>query len=80
MTEEDLTGPDRAKPLVKYRQVVMAAAHRIGYSYPLIGQTFNGRDRTTVIHACQAVEKDRLLRIKADILVETLQNETGRLL
>lgn len=76
---DDLTGPDRTQPLVKYRHVVMAAAHWIGYSYPAIGRVF-GRDHSTVVSSCRVVERDPRLKLKADILVDTLKNETGRLL
>lgn len=48
---------DRTQPLARCRQYAMWRAHRVmGFSCSRVGRFFNGRDHTTVLHACKVIE------------------------
>jgi len=52
----ELTGKKRNRSFARPRQVAMALARELtGNSYPEIGLAFDGRDHSTVIHACEKV-------------------------
>ncbi|HEX8079917.1 MAG TPA: chromosomal replication initiator protein DnaA [Jatrophihabitans sp.] len=52
ITLEDLTGGSRTRVLVSARQIAMYLCRELTeLSLPKIGQTFGGRDHTTVMHA-----------------------------
>ena len=52
LTLEDLCGTSRARALVDARQIAMYLCRELtDLSLPKIGQTFGGRDHTTVMHA-----------------------------
>jgi len=52
VTIEDLTGGSRTRVLVQARQIAMYLCRELTeLSLPKIGQTFGGRDHTTVMHA-----------------------------
>ncbi|HEX8767172.1 MAG TPA: chromosomal replication initiator protein DnaA [Jatrophihabitans sp.] len=52
VTIEDLTGSSRTRVLVSARQIAMYLCRELTeLSLPKIGQTFGGRDHTTVMHA-----------------------------
>jgi hypothetical protein len=56
VTEDEMNGPRRTRPLVRYRQIAMWLAKSLtGLSYPEIGRRFGGRDHTTVMHAVRVV-------------------------
>jgi len=60
---EDIIGPCRKKNLTEPRQIIMyLIREELKTSYPVIGQELGGRDHTTVMHACQKIEKN----IKSD--------------
>lgn len=60
VTIEELVGTCREVPLVKYRQVAMAATRTLtDLSYPAVGRWFGDRDHTTVMHGCRSVQADR---------------------
>ncbi len=53
---EDLTGSSRSRVLVNARQIAMYLCRELtDLSLPKIGQTFGGRDHTTVMHADRKV-------------------------
>ena len=53
----DMRSPCRARRVARPRQVAMYLARRMTRrSFPEIGRQFGGRDHTTVMHACHAVE------------------------
>ena len=55
---KELTGKGRQRTLVRPRQTAMALCKELTkMSLSGIGSAFEGRDHTTVIHACKAVEK-----------------------
>ncbi len=56
---EDLKGRSRQRDIVFPRQIAMFLTRQMtGLSLPKIGDEFGGRDHTTVIHACDKVEKE----------------------
>ncbi|PIE47799.1 MAG: chromosomal replication initiator protein DnaA [Gammaproteobacteria bacterium] len=57
---KDLMGKKRTRSIARPRQIAMALARELtGDSYPEIGQSFGGRDHSTVMHACDKVKKLR---------------------
>lgn len=55
----DLTNRSRKKEVVKPRQITMyLIREELSGSYPFIGEKLGGRDHTTVMYACQKVEKE----------------------
>jgi chromosomal replication initiator protein len=55
---EDLCGSSRSRLLVSARQIAMYLCRELTeLSLPKIGQTFGGRDHTTVIHADRKIRK-----------------------
>ena len=69
----------RTRAVARPRQLAMALAKELTQlSLPVIGDSFGGRDHTTVIHACRKIEELRSLdaNIARDFnfLVQTLRN------
>lgn len=62
----DLEGRSRKVVYAKPRQLAMALSYRklkpLGYSLPMIGRHFGGRDHTTVLHACRKFEGRKRLK------------------
>ena len=59
----DLHSKKRSRSITRPRQLAMAVTKELtNYSLPEIGDSFGGRDHTTVIHACKKIaelkEKD----------------------
>lgn len=53
----ELTGKKRNRSYARPRQVAMALSRELtAHSYPEIGQAFDGRDHSTVIHACEKID------------------------
>jgi hypothetical protein len=58
ITIADLEGRAKVNPIAHPRQIAMFLARkRAGISYPDIGFQFGGKDHTTVMYACEQVEK-----------------------
>ncbi|TNF33364.1 MAG: chromosomal replication initiator protein DnaA [Gammaproteobacteria bacterium] len=54
----DLSSKRRNRSIARPRQVAMALAKELtNHSLPEIGDSFGGRDHTTVLHACKKVEE-----------------------
>lgn len=75
----DLTSAKRTRSIARPRQIAMALAKELtNQSLPEIGQSFGGRDHTTVLHACRKVEQLREsdIKISEDFinLLRTLSN------
>ena len=55
---KDLMGKKKTKDIATPRQIAMYLCRELtGNTYPHIGTAFNGRDHTTVMHACTKVTK-----------------------
>ena len=60
ITVKDLMGRKRTRTIARPRQIAMALSRELtGDSYPDIGQSFGGRDHTTVMHGCDRVAELR---------------------
>ncbi len=56
----DLHSPRRTRSVARPRQVAMALSKELtSHSLPEIGESFGGRDHTTVLHACRKVAELR---------------------
>lgn len=78
--ETNLVGKGRRKDLVEARHVAMYLSRELtGASLVSIGLHFAGRDHSTVIHACQKVEKrvalDPMFQAKLDNLRNSMMNK-----
>ena len=59
VTVADLRSKKRHKTIVLPRQIAMYLARQLtNMSLPEIGNTFGGKDHTTVLHSCKKIEKD----------------------
>ncbi|MFN2494900.1 MAG: chromosomal replication initiator protein DnaA [Pseudonocardiaceae bacterium] len=59
VTIEDLCGPGKTRQLAHARQIAMYLCRELTeLSLPKIGQTFGGRDHTTVMHAEKKIRKE----------------------
>jgi chromosomal replication initiator protein len=57
----DMVGKKRSRNFSKPRQIAMALTRELtNLSYPEIGNYFGGRHHTTVMHACEEIEDQRL--------------------
>ncbi len=60
VTVKDLMGRKRTRSIARPRQIAMALSRELtGDSFPDIGQSFGGRDHTTVMHGCDKVAQLR---------------------
>lgn len=67
--ESDLRSKRRNRSVARPRQMAMALAKELtSHSLPEIGESFGGRDHTTVIHACKKIKE--LKETTADIAVD----------
>ena len=56
----DLLSKRRSRSITRPRQLAMSLTKRLtNHSLPEIGEAFNGRDHTTVIHACKKITELR---------------------
>lgn len=56
---DEIVGTKRNKELVYPRQVSMYLIRsELNTSFPLIGKEFGGKDHTTIMHACDKIEKE----------------------
>ena len=56
----DMHSKRRSRSVARPRQVAMALAKELtNHSLPEIGESFGGRDHTTVLHACRKIEELR---------------------
>ncbi len=69
----DLKSPRRHKVLTNPRQIAMYLCRKhVKSSYPELGLKFGGKDHSTVVHACQKIER----QLQLDV---TLRNEISSL-
>lgn len=65
----DLSSKSRKQSLARPRQIAMTLARELtSHSYPEIGESFGGRDHTTVINACKRIAelKDQDVKMAED--------------
>jgi len=66
----------RNKSIVYPRQIAMYLARKlINISLPDIGESFGGRDHTTVMHACDKIEQDLTTDLKLQNTIGVLLND-----
>jgi chromosomal replication initiator protein len=77
VTIDDLCGPGKTKALAQARQIAMYLCRELtDLSLPRIGQTFGGRDHTTVMHADKKIRKEMAERRRT---YEQVQELTSRI-
>lgn len=77
VTIEDLCGPGKTKALAQARQISMYLVRELTeLSLPKIGQTFGGRDHTTVMHADKKIRKEMAERRR---VYDQVQELTSRI-
>jgi chromosomal replication initiator protein len=77
LTVEDLCGTSRSRVLVNARQVAMYLCRELTeLSLPKIGETFGGRDHTTVMHADRKI---RQLMAERRSIYNQVNELTGRI-
>ena len=73
----DLLSKRRSRSITRPRQLAMALTKELtNHSLPEIGESFNGRDHTTVLHACSKIKE---LRRELPSLEEDYRNLTRTL-
>ena len=77
VTIDELCGPGKTKALAQARQIAMYLCRELtDLSLPRIGQTFGGRDHTTVMHADKKIRNEMAERRK---IFEQVQELTSRI-
>ncbi|GAA4550548.1 chromosomal replication initiator protein DnaA [Amycolatopsis samaneae] len=77
VTLDDLCGPGKTKALATARQIAMYLCRELTeMSLPKIGQTFGGRDHTTVMHADKKIRKEMAERRR---IYDQVQELTSRI-
>lgn len=75
VTLDDLKGSRRSSDVVFPRQVAMYLCKNVAQvSFPKIGQAFGKRDHSTVMHACDKIEKEIKENSNTKLIVETVKN------
>ncbi len=79
VTKEELIGTSRVKNLVVPRQIAMYLCYKLtDMNYSMIGRTFDGKDRTTVLHNVQKIESlietDEELKTNIGYIIKDLQS------
>ncbi len=74
----DLLSKKRNRAIARPRQIAMSLARELTQlSLPEIGNTFGGRDHTTVLHACKTIDSlrnsDQLIETEFNLLHQTLR-------
>ena len=72
---KDLVGQKRSADIVFPRQIAMYLCRSIPQiSLPQIGKDFGGRDHTTVLHACNKIEKEIKENKNTKMIVDSVKN------
>ena len=79
VTKEELIGKSRIRPLVVPRQVAMYLCSKLtDMNNTIIGNTFGGKDRTSVMHNVQKIENtlktDETLKKNIEYIIKDLQS------
>ena len=72
---KDIAGSKRSSDVVFPRQIAMYLCRTVPQlSLPQIGKEFGNRDHTTVMHACNKIEKDIKENKETKLIVESVKN------
>jgi len=72
---KDLKGSKRSNDITFPRQIAMYLCRNVAnMSLPQIGRDFGKRDHTTVMHACNKIEKDIKESKETKLIVESVKN------
>ena len=72
---KDLKGSKRSNDITFPRQIAMYLCRNVAnMSLPQIGKDFGKRDHTTVIHACNKIEKEIKTNSNTKLIVESVKN------
>ncbi|MEM1312061.1 MAG: chromosomal replication initiator protein DnaA [Patescibacteria group bacterium] len=78
LSKEDVMGKCREKNIALARQLAMWYCKKdLDLSYPTIGKLFNGKDHSTVMHACQKVDKlknEELVKRRIELIDQLLRS------
>ncbi|EKC56920.1 protein containing Chromosomal replication initiator domain protein [human gut metagenome] len=75
MNPKDLRGSKRSNDITFPRQIAMYLCRNVAnMSLPQIGKDFGKRDHTTVMHACNKIEKDIKESKETKLIVESVKN------
>lgn len=79
ITKDELIGKSRVQSLVVPRQVAMYLCSKLtDMNAGMIGKTFGNKDRTTVLHSVEKIEKslktDNILKTNIDYIIKDLQS------
>ncbi len=78
ITKSDMISDDRRKELMLPRQVCMYLIREIlNQSYATIGESFSGRNHTTVMHSCGKIEKELKDDTRVSRDINALKKEIG---
>lgn len=82
VTVDELESERRDQRIAKPRQVAMYLSRSmLGLSHPAIGEFYGNRHYSTVMHACEQIEKklntDKVLKNSVDDLIDTINNNNG---
>lgn len=71
---DEVLSPCRRRAVARPRQIAMALSRELGgQSLPQIGRFYDGRDHTTVLHACRRIAALREADKELDMTVAALQ-------
>ena len=72
---QDLKGSKRSNDVTFPRQIAMYLCRNVAQmSMPQIGKDFGNRDHSTVMHACNKIEKEIKTNSNTKLIVESVQN------
>jgi chromosomal replication initiator protein len=72
---KDLKGAKRSNDVTFPRQIAMYLCRNVAQmSMPQIGRDFGNRDHSTVMHACNKIEKEIKSNSNTKLIVESVQN------
>ncbi len=77
-----LLSKKRTKNIVTARHIAMFLSRELtNYSLPMIGDSFGGKDHTTVIHSCNKIKEqlknDKKIKYHIDRLINKIQNNSN---
>ncbi len=75
VSPQDLRGSKRSNDVTFPRQIAMYLCRNVAQmSLPQIGNDFGKRDHTTVMHACNKIEKEMTSNSNTKLIVESVKN------